>query len=237
MSTTPKQSTTRFASTTRTQLGRRESGQRRVAAPTSRTAALANYDDLGDLPDAAALASIGCGNPIAVADLHAGETVLDLGSGGGIDVLLSAKRVGPTGFAYGLDMTDEMLDLARRNAADAGATNVEFLDGHMEAIPLPDGVGRCRHLELRDQPVARQAGRVRRDAPRAPPRRPDRDQRRRHRGSPHRRRAARAWLLRRLHRRRPPGERVHRRACAPPGSSTCRSRSPTRSATASTARS
>ena len=98
----------------------------------------ANYDDLGELPDAAALASIGCGNPTAVADLHPGETVLDLGSGGGIDVLLSAKRVGPTGFAYGLDMTDEMLELARRNAADAGATNVEFLHGHMEEVPLPD---------------------------------------------------------------------------------------------------
>ena len=97
----------------------------------------ANYDDLGDLPDAAALASIGCGNPTAVADLRAGETVLDLGSGGGIDVLLSAKRVGSTGFAYGLDMTDEMLELARRNAAEAGATNVEFLHGHMEDIPLP----------------------------------------------------------------------------------------------------
>jgi SAM-dependent methyltransferase len=98
----------------------------------------ANYDDLGDLPDAASLASIGCGNPTAVADLRAGETVLDLGSGGGIDVLLSAKRVGPTGYAYGLDMTDEMLELARRNAAEAGATNVEFLHGHMEDIPLPD---------------------------------------------------------------------------------------------------
>jgi arsenite methyltransferase len=99
---------------------------------------VANYDDLGDLPDAAALASIGCGNPTAVADLQPGETVLDLGSGGGIDVLLSAARVGPSGFAYGLDMTDEMLELARRNAAEAGATNVEFLHGHMEDIPLSD---------------------------------------------------------------------------------------------------
>jgi len=89
------------------------------------------------LPDAAVLASLGCGNPTAVADLHPGERVLDLGSGGGIDVLLSAKRVGPTGRAFGLDMTDEMLALARRNAADAGATNVEFLKGHIEAIPLP----------------------------------------------------------------------------------------------------
>jgi arsenite methyltransferase len=96
------------------------------------------YDDLADVPDAAALASIGCGNPTAVADLRPGEVVLDLGSGGGIDVLLSARRVGPTGKAYGLDMTPEMLDLARRNAADAGATNVEFLHGHIESIPLPD---------------------------------------------------------------------------------------------------
>ena len=89
------------------------------------------------LPDAAVLASLGCGNPTAVAELHQGETVLDLGSGGGIDVLLSAKRVGPTGKAYGLDMTEEMLALARANAAEAGATNVDFLKGHIEAIPLP----------------------------------------------------------------------------------------------------
>ena len=90
-----------------------------------------------ELPDAAVLASLGCGNPTAVADLHPGERVLDLGSGGGIDVLLSARRVGPTGRAFGLDMTDEMLALAARNAAEAGATNVEFLKGHIEAIPMP----------------------------------------------------------------------------------------------------
>jgi arsenite methyltransferase len=89
------------------------------------------------LPDAAVLASLGCGNPQAVAELREGETVLDLGSGGGIDVLLSARRVGPTGKAYGLDMTDEMLSLARENAAEAGATNVEFLRGYIEEIPLP----------------------------------------------------------------------------------------------------
>jgi arsenite methyltransferase len=89
------------------------------------------------LPDAAVLASLGCGNPTAVADLREGDRVLDLGSGGGIDVLLSAKRVGLTGRAFGLDMTDEMLALAQRNAAEAGATNVEFLKGHIEAIPLP----------------------------------------------------------------------------------------------------
>src|SRR5690349_12356896 len=90
-----------------------------------------------ELPDAAVLASLGCGNPIAVAELHEGERVLDLGSGGGIDVLLSAKRVGPTGRVFGLDMTDEMLELAQRNIAEAGATNVELLKGNIEQIPLP----------------------------------------------------------------------------------------------------
>jgi SAM-dependent methyltransferase len=91
-----------------------------------------------DLPEAALLASLGCGNPIAVADLHVGEIVLDLGSGGGIDVLLSAKRVSPAGLAYGVDMTDEMVDLARRNASAAGVTNAHFLKGDIENIPLPD---------------------------------------------------------------------------------------------------
>ena len=90
-----------------------------------------------ELPEAAVLASLGCGNPIAVAELHEGERVLDLGSGGGIDVLLSAKRVGPGGRAIGLDMTDEMLALAQRNAAAAGLANVEFVRGHIEQIPLP----------------------------------------------------------------------------------------------------
>jgi arsenite methyltransferase len=95
--------------------------------------------DRDRLPDTALLASLGCGNPTAVAELGEGETVLDLGSGGGIDVLLSAGRVGPTGRAYGLDMTEEMLALARDNAAKAGASNVEFLKGRIEAIPLPAG--------------------------------------------------------------------------------------------------
>lgn len=90
------------------------------------------------IPDAALLASLGCGNPVAVAELREGETVLDLGSGGGIDVLLSARRVGPTGRAIGVDMTDEMLALARRNAAEAGATNVEFRKGTIESLPLAD---------------------------------------------------------------------------------------------------
>jgi arsenite methyltransferase len=99
---------------------------------------LYDADQRASLPEAAVLASLGCGNPTAVADLRPGETVLDLGSGGGIDVLLSAARVGPTGFAYGLDMTDEMLELARRNAAAAGATNVDFRKGRIESIPLGD---------------------------------------------------------------------------------------------------
>jgi SAM-dependent methyltransferase len=94
--------------------------------------------DRADLPVEAVAASLGCGDPVLVADLHEGERVLDLGSGGGIDVLLSARRVGPSGHVYGLDMTDEMLDLARANAQRAGAGNVEFLKGVIEDIPLPD---------------------------------------------------------------------------------------------------
>ena len=101
--------------------------------------ALYTARDRDSLPVAAVAASLGCGNPTAVAELREGETVLDLGSGGGIDVLLSAKRVGQSGFAYGVDMTEEMLDLARANAEKAGATNVEFLKGNIEDIPLPDG--------------------------------------------------------------------------------------------------
>jgi ubiquinone/menaquinone biosynthesis C-methylase UbiE len=102
-------------------------------------AALYADDERAALPDGAVAASLGCGNPTAVAELRAGERVLDLGSGGGIDVLLSARRVGPDGFAYGVDMTDEMLELARRNADEAGVANVEFLRGQIEDVPLPDG--------------------------------------------------------------------------------------------------
>lgn len=94
-------------------------------------------EDVAELPEEAVIASLGCGNPTALIDLHAGETVLDLGSGGGIDVLLSARRVGPTGFVYGLDMTEEMLALAQQNKARAGVTNVAFLRGRIEDIPLP----------------------------------------------------------------------------------------------------
>jgi len=99
--------------------------------------ALYDDDQRGELPEAAVLASLGCGNPLAVAELREGETILDLGSGGGIDVILSARRVGETGIAYGLDMTEEMLALARKNAAEAGIRNAVFLKGMIEEIPLP----------------------------------------------------------------------------------------------------
>jgi SAM-dependent methyltransferase len=102
-------------------------------------AGLYSTDEQSELPAEALAASLGCGNPLAVAELRHGEKVLDLGSGGGIDVLLSARRVGATGFAYGVDMTDEMLALARANAAKAGAANVEFVKGTIEDVPLPDG--------------------------------------------------------------------------------------------------
>ena len=119
-----------------------------------------------ELPDAAVLASLGCGNPTAVADLRDGETVLDLGSGGGIDVILSARRVGPKGHAYGLDMTEEMLDLARRNATEAKIENVTFLQGLIEEIPLPDAsvdvvISNCVINLSTDKPsVLREIGRV-----------------------------------------------------------------------------
>jgi arsenite methyltransferase len=101
-------------------------------------AGLYDSDVRAHAPEAAAHASLGCGNPVAVADLAEGETVLDLGSGAGLDVILSARRVGPTGRAYGLDMTDEMLELARTNVAESGLDNVELLHGMIEAVPLPD---------------------------------------------------------------------------------------------------
>jgi ubiquinone/menaquinone biosynthesis C-methylase UbiE len=119
-----------------------------------------------ELPDTALMASLGCGNPTAMADLHDGMTVLDLGSGGGIDVLLSARRVAPSGTAYGLDMTDEMLDLARANQAKAGITNVHWLKGHIEAIPLPADtvdvvISNCVINLSTDKPqVLREAARV-----------------------------------------------------------------------------
>jgi arsenite methyltransferase len=113
-------------------------GPQAVEVDESLGAGLYTADEQAELPAEAVAASLGCGNPVAVAELRPGETVLDLGSGGGIDVLLSARRVGPTGFAYGADMTDEMLALARSNAAKAGISNVEFVKGTIEAVPLPD---------------------------------------------------------------------------------------------------
>ncbi|MBA3944628.1 MAG: arsenite methyltransferase [Herpetosiphonaceae bacterium] len=127
---------------------------------------LYQVDELAGLPLKAALASLGCGNPTALAQLEPGQTVLDLGSGGGIDVLLSARRVGPTGFAYGLDMTDDMLQLARQNAAQAGATNVEFLKGDIASIPLPSNtidvlISNCViNLAVDKAPVLEEAFRV-----------------------------------------------------------------------------
>jgi arsenite methyltransferase len=121
-----------------------QSGARSCCGPScnsaidSITKELYSINEMSQLPEKAVLASLGCGNPTALAELKLGETVLDLGSGGGIDVLLSARRVGPEGKAYGLDMTDEMLSLARENQSKAGVTNVEFLKGEIESIPLPD---------------------------------------------------------------------------------------------------
>ncbi|HSP35308.1 MAG TPA: arsenite methyltransferase [Thermoanaerobaculia bacterium] len=128
--------------------------------------ALYANDDVATLPEDAVAASLGCGNPTLLAQLHEGETVLDLGSGGGIDVLLSARRVGPQGKAYGVDMTDDMLELARENQRKAGATNVEFLKGTIEDIPLPDGavdviISNCVINLSADKPkVLREAYRV-----------------------------------------------------------------------------
>lgn len=127
---------------------------------------LYDLDEASDAPDAAVAASLGCGVPTAVADLHPGETVLDLGSGAGADVLISARRVAPDGRAIGLDMTAEMLSLARRNAAEAGVSNVEFLQGYLEEIPLPDAgvdvvISNCVINLAADKPtVLREAARV-----------------------------------------------------------------------------
>jgi arsenite methyltransferase len=129
-------STTTRSSTASTSCCGGSSCGTRTADPV--TGNLYDTNDIGSLPSDAVAASLGCGNPTALAQLQPGEVVLDLGSGGGIDVLLSAQRVGPTGKAYGLDMTDEMLELARKNVAEAGVTNVEFLKGQIEDIPLPD---------------------------------------------------------------------------------------------------
>ena len=136
-------------------------------------------DETSDLPAEAVLASLGCGNPTALADLQPGEVVLDLGSGGGIDVLLSARRVGPTGKAYGLDMTDEMLALARENQQKAGVDQRRVPQGRDRGHPAARRSRRRDHQQLRRQPLDRQGPRARRGLPRAQARRPLRDQRRR----------------------------------------------------------
>ena len=150
-------------------------------------------DEVADLPDAAVAVSLGCGNPTALAQLNPGETVLDLGSGGGIDVLLSAKRVGPAGFAYGVDMTDEMLAIAERNKAEAGVQNVQFLKGHIEDDSVAGERGRCRHLQLRDQPGERQGQGAAGSVPGAETGRPVRRLRRRLAGRAPRRSPVRTW--------------------------------------------
>jgi SAM-dependent methyltransferase len=144
-------------------------GSGAVCSPADREGAFGSalYEGSAEEPPEAAVeASLGCGVPTAVADLHAGETVLDLGSGAGADVLISAQRVGPSGMAIGLDMTDEMLDLARRNAAEAGVNNVEFVKGYLEDLPLPDAsvdvvISNCVINLSGDKPlVLREAARV-----------------------------------------------------------------------------
>ena len=207
---------------------RARSSARRCTTPSSAASS----------PTRRALASLGCGNPTAVADLHEGETVLDLGSGGGIDVILSAKRVGPTGTAYGLDMTDEMLALAQQNAARGRRRERALPEGRDRGDPAAGGLGRRRHLELRDQPLDRQGGGADRDRARAQARRA------------HRRSAtsspktslspaerAERGSLRRLHRGRALEGRVRGRARGGRLRARLRSSSPTRSPTACTARS
>ena len=193
--------------------------------------------DRADLPDAAVLASLGCGNPTAVAELREGETVLDLGSGGGIDVILSAKRVGPSGKAYGLDMTDEMLSLARGNAADAGVAERRVPQGLHRGGPAAGRERRRGDLELRDQPVDRQVEGVRRDAPRPASRRArgrrGRDRRRR----AHRRSSARSAAATRGASPERSRSRSTARAWSVPGSRTSRSCRRTRARRGSSPRS
>ena len=188
----------------------------------------AAYTGTDRAPEDALRASLGCGNPLAVADLHPGQTVLDLGSGGGLDVLLSARRVAPGGTAYGLDASPDMLALARANATKTGVTNATFLRGHIEDIPLPDGQRGRGHLQLRHQPVHRQATRPRRSVPGTAARRAAgrqrRHRRRRHRPRPARRRRAAG----RLRERRPHPGASTATCCWRPGSPASPSPAPTR---------
>ena len=168
----------------------------------------AGYADTSELPEGALRASLGCGNPVAVAELRPGETVLDLGSGGGIDVLLSARRVAPGGKAYGLDGSPDMITLARENAAQARVTNAEFLHGHIEDIPLPDGhvdvvISNCVINLSADKP-ARPGRRV----PRPAPRRAARHQRRHRRRGPRPGTAGRGGAADRVHHRDPHHRRI-----------------------------
>jgi SAM-dependent methyltransferase len=160
------------------------------------TGGLYTDDEISSLPEAAASSSLGCGNPTAVAELREGETVLDLGSGGGIDVILSARRVGTSGFAYGVDMTEEMLELARKNAREAGVGNVEFLEGLIEDIPL--------EAETVDVIISNCVINLAVDKPAGVASRwPDRHQRHRRRRLPHQGGASGAGQLGGLHRRGP----------------------------------
>ena len=176
--------------------------------------ALYDLEQRGELPDAAALASLGCGNPTAVAELHEGETVLDLGSGGGIDVILSAKRVGPTGRVFGLDMTDEMLALARAERGGRRRLERDLPQGHHRGRAAARRVRRRRDLELRHQPFDGQGGGADGDGARAQAGRARRRLRHRGRGPPLARGARRARLVRRLHRGRALEERVRGRTRA-----------------------
>ena len=208
----------------------------RAAAPSATAAeavggfseGLYREGETDGLPEEAVLASLGCGNPLAVADLRDGERVLDLGSGGGIDVLLSARRVGPSGFAYGVDMTDDMLELARAQRRQGRRGQRGVPQGRDRGPAAAGRVGGRGDIQLRDQPVHRQARSARGDVPRAGPGRADRHHRRGRRGPHVGRRTRSRRLVRRLHRRRPVPRPSTSTGSPRRGSRTRRSPSPTR---------